>query len=80
MPNKTNKPPTTGSTPSAGSTPSIEERAKTRLDELTATREQVRQQLIAIENQIFALSTLLNPLVTPDTDAPTPPPEPPGTI
>ena len=73
MPNKPNEP----------QTQSIEERAKLRLIELTSTREQIRQQLIAVENQIYAINDLLNPkTVTPANpqDTSIPADTPPGTI
>jgi len=57
----------------------IEERANARLAELKTAREQVRQQLMAIENQIFALTDLLNPK-TDAPDTPGVPDTPPGTI
>ena len=73
MPNEPNKP----------QTQSIEERAKLRLIELTSTREQIRQQLIAVENQIYAINDLLNPK-TVASDSPQntsiPADTPPGTI
>jgi len=81
MPNKPTQQPIVGQ--------SFEERAKSRLAELTAARDQVRQQLMAIENQMYALTDLLNPKpVAPNTpqnpDTPgtgtSTPDTPPGTI
>ena len=85
MPNKPDKPPSNNTIPFDGGTTisSIEERAKARLAELVAARDQVRQQLAAIENQIYAITDLLNPKKdTPDalTDTITPADTPPGTI
>lgn len=55
--------------------PPIEERAQARLSTLIATRDQMRQQMIAVENQIYALDSLLNPQpqdMSPPTDMPPP--------
>lgn len=63
--------------------PSIEERAQARLSTLIATRDQMRQQMIAVENQIYALDSLLNPQprdMSPPTDTPALPGLPPSDV
>lgn len=55
--------------------PSMEDRMKIRLTELTAARDQARDQLAGLQNQIYAIEQLLNPEpaepVTEDTEAST---------
>jgi outer membrane protein TolC len=63
--------------------PPIEERAQARLSTLIATRDQMRQQMIAVENQIYALDSLLNPPpadMPPPTDTPALPGLPPSDV
>ncbi len=41
--------------------PSMEDRMKAKVKELTAARDQAREQLAGLQNQIYAIEQLLNP-------------------